>query len=60
MVVDGLIEELAVSLEDEPDDDLAYYRLPTGATGGAAEARRWMRWSGARARRLIPGRPGAR
>jgi DNA-binding PadR family transcriptional regulator len=60
MVVDGLIEELAISLDDQADDDRRrYYRLtPKGKALARAEALRLAELvDGARQRGLIPRRP---
>ena len=47
MLVDGLIEELAISLHDEADEDRRrYYRLTAKGLAGGADARRggWPTW----------------
>ena len=61
MRVDGLIEELAITLDDEADDDRRrYYRLTAHGTAVAkAEAQRLADLvDAARERNLIPARPG--
>src|SRR5262245_15799063 len=61
MLVDGLIEELAIALDDESDDDRRrYYRLTgKGLNVARAEARRLAELvDAARERRLIGGRGG--
>jgi DNA-binding PadR family transcriptional regulator len=63
MVVDGLIEELDISLDGEADDDRRrYYRLTErGRTTAAAEANRLaLLVDAARERRLIPKKSGGR
>ena len=63
MVVDGLIEELDISLDGEPDDDRRrYYRLTDrGRTVAAGEANRLaLLVDAARERRLIPKKSGGK
>ena len=61
MLVDGLIEELAIALDDQADDDRRrYYRLTTkGRAVARAEALRLAELvDAARQRELIPRGPG--
>jgi DNA-binding PadR family transcriptional regulator len=63
MLVDGLIEELAIALHDERDDDRRrYYRLtPKGMAVARREAQRLADLvDAARHRRLLEKRPGKR
>ena len=63
MLVDGLIEELEITLEGEPDDDRRrYYRLTRrGRAVAMTEANRLvMLVDAARARHLVPKRSGSK
>jgi DNA-binding PadR family transcriptional regulator len=62
MLVDGLIQELAIALHDEPDDDRRrYYRLtPKGLAVAKKEALRLTRLADVARKRGLVGKRGKR